>query len=81
MHIQIQTELPHTHAQIVEGMRPFMLPTFFYGGQINRALEVPGVDSGQHVALTEIRALLVWLMLQLGIANKEQVGRRGRACG
>lgn len=56
-------------------MRPFMLPIFFYGGQINRALEVPGVDSGQHVALSEIRALLVWLLLQLGIVDKEQVRR------
>jgi hypothetical protein len=24
---------------VVDGMRPFMLPVFFYGGQISKALE------------------------------------------
>lgn len=53
-------------------MRPFMLPVFFYGGQIARALELaPGTQaSSQRVALTEIRALLVWLLLQLAIVNR-----------
>ena len=55
-------------------MRPFMLPIFFYGGQIARALELaPGMHaSSQKVALTEIRALLVWLLLQLGIVRREE---------
>ncbi|KDD73304.1 hypothetical protein H632_c2323p0, partial [Helicosporidium sp. ATCC 50920] len=58
--------------EIVSGMRPFMLPIIFYGGQIQRALERPGVDSGQRVGLSEMRALLCWLLLQLRVLDRAQ---------
>ena len=47
-------------------MRPFIMPIFFYGGQLNRAVEVPGTTAAQQVALGEIRALLVWVLRQVG---------------
>lgn len=63
----------------VEGMRPFMLPIFFYGGKVKGALESgSGIDASQRVALKEIRALLVWLLLQLGIIDDDQVRKGGR---
>lgn len=33
--------------KIVRGMRPFLLPVFFYGGQISKAVDMPGLNSGQ----------------------------------
>ena len=57
---------------VVGGMRPIMLPVFFYGGQVARALEAPSSDPTQAVVLTEIRALLVYLMAQTGIATPAQ---------
>lgn len=53
-------------------MRPFMLPVFFYGGQISKALESSSLNAAQQVALTEIRSLLTWLLLQLGIVSRNQ---------
>lgn len=58
--------------EVVSGMRPIMLPVFFYGGQVARALEAPGNDPTQHVVLSEIRALLVYLLVQTGIINSAQ---------
>jgi hypothetical protein len=46
-------------------MRPFMMPIFFYGGQISKALESPSLNAAQQVALTEIRSLLTWLLMQV----------------
>lgn len=54
-------------------MRPFLLPVFFYAGQVNAAAETPGLSDSQHVALTELRALLLWSLLQLGILTDAQV--------
>ena len=53
-------------------MRPFMMPIFFYGGQISKALESPSLSASQTVALTEIRSLLSWLLMQLGIISQAQ---------
>lgn len=58
--------------EVVEGMRPIMLPVFFYGGQVARALESPGNDPTQAVVLSEIRSLLVYVLAQTGIATPEQ---------
>lgn len=41
-----------------------MMPVFFYGGQISKALEAQGISTSQQVALTEIRSLLTWLLMQ-----------------
>ncbi|PSC69540.1 Callose synthase 5 [Micractinium conductrix] len=58
--------------EILDGMRPFMMPIFFYGGQISKAMESPSLSAAQQVALTEIRSLLVWLLMQLNIISREQ---------
>ena len=57
----------------VPGMRPIMLPIFFYGGQVVRALESPGDDPTQGVVLSEIRSLLVYLLAQSDIVSPGQV--------
>jgi hypothetical protein len=55
-------------------MRALMLPIFVHASELHRALKMPdGRDSGPPVAPTEFQALFVWLLLQLGILNKEQV--------
>jgi hypothetical protein len=59
--------------QVVDGMRPFLLPVFFYAGQVNAAAETPGLSDSQTVALTELRALLLWSLLQLRILTDAQV--------
>ena len=59
--------------QVVDGMRPFLLPVFFYAGQVNAAAETPGLSDSQTVALTELRALLLWSLLQLHILSDAQV--------
>jgi hypothetical protein len=69
MHGPLLVVLP---LQILPGMRPFMLPVFFYGGQISKALESESLNAAQEVALTEIRSLLTWLLMQLGIINRKQ---------
>ena len=61
------------HVQVVDGMRPFLLPVFFYAGQVNAAAETPGLSDSQTVALTELRALLLWSLLQLHILSDAQV--------
>jgi hypothetical protein len=61
------------HVQVVDGMRPFLLPVFFYAGQVNAAAETPGLSDSQTVALTELRALLLWSLLQLRILTDAQV--------
>jgi hypothetical protein len=61
VHLDIDPSL-----EILDGMRPFMMPIFFYGGQISRALESPSLSASQQVALTEIRSLLAWLLMQVG---------------
>ena len=59
--------------QVVEGMRPFLLPIFFYAGQVNAAAESTSLSSSQLVAVAEMRALLVWILLQLRVINRDQV--------
>lgn len=67
VHLDIDSSI-----EILEGMRPFMMPIFFYGGQISKALESPSLNTAQQVALTEIRSLMVWLLMQLGVVSREQ---------
>ena len=58
---------------VVPGMKPIMLPVFFYGGQVIRAIESPGDDPTQGVVLSEIRSLLVYLLAQTGIISESQI--------
>ncbi|KAL4451723.1 hypothetical protein ABPG75_007385 [Micractinium tetrahymenae] len=67
VHLDIDSSI-----EIIEGMRPFMMPVFFYGGQISKALESPSLNAAQQVALTEIRSLMVWLLIQLNILRKDE---------
>ncbi len=57
-------------------MRPFLLPIFFYAGQVNAAAESTSLSSSQLVAVAEMRALLVWILLQLRIISRDQVPAR-----
>ena len=57
----------------IDGMRPLILPVFFYGGQVAQALETPDDAPAQVLALSEIRALLVWIVSQLNIVDKDQM--------
>ena len=54
-------------------MRPFLLPIFFYAGQVNAAAETTSLSSSQLVAVAEMRALLVWILLQLRVITRDQV--------
>ena len=45
--------------------------------QVNTAAQTPGLSDAQEVALRELRALLCWALLQLGIVSKAQVGGHG----
>ncbi|KAK9815749.1 hypothetical protein WJX72_008855 [[Myrmecia] bisecta] len=73
-----QDNLLFTHLPIddtiepMEGMRPILLPIFFYAGQIVRACEVPGIGASQTTALLELRALFTWLLLQIGAISRPQ---------
>jgi hypothetical protein len=73
---------PPLARQILDGMRPFMMPIFFYGGQISKALESPSLNAAQQVALTEIRSLLTWLLMQVrgGGAEWAVLPALGTAC-
>lgn len=64
-------------AQLVEDMRPFLLPIFFYAGKVNAAAELPSLTNDQVVALKELRALLTWAMLTLGVLTQPQVRSDG----
>lgn len=57
---------------VIPGMRPIMLPIFFYGGQVTRALESPGDDPTQSVVLAEIKALVIYILAQTNIVTEEQ---------
>ena len=58
-------------------MRPFLLPIFFYAGQVNAAAETTSLSSSQLVAVAEMRALLVWILLQLRVITRDQVTPTG----
>ena len=58
---------------VVPGMKPIMMPIFFYGGQVVRAIESPGDDPTQGVILSEIRSLLIYILAQTKMLSPEQV--------
>lgn len=59
--------------------RGFIPPVFFYGGQVNRLLEVPGVDSGQELAIKDMASMLVWILFQLNIVDESTVRESERS--
>ncbi|GLC38942.1 hypothetical protein PLESTB_000464000 [Pleodorina starrii] len=46
-------------------LRPFLLPAFFYAGQIQRVVDGGSATPSQQLVLGELRSLLVWLGCQL----------------
>eukprot|EP00198_Chlamydomonas_reinhardtii_P003824 XP_001693160.1 glycosyl transferase [Chlamydomonas reinhardtii] len=62
----------------LHGLRPILLPTFFFAGQIRKVIDTGRVNTAQvctHerrnwvMVLTEFRVLVTWLSCQLGIMS------------
>ncbi|GIL92522.1 hypothetical protein Vretifemale_20040, partial [Volvox reticuliferus] len=51
------------------GLRPILLPTFFFAGQIRKVVDTGRVNTAQVMVLTEFRVLITWLACQLGIMS------------
>ncbi|KXZ43170.1 hypothetical protein GPECTOR_99g805 [Gonium pectorale] len=51
------------------GLRPILLPTFFFAGQIRKVVDTGRVTTAQVMVLTEFRVLATWLGCQLGIMS------------
>eukprot|EP00798_Chlamydomonas_sp_ICE-L_P008246 gene8246-1515_t len=51
------------------GLRPILLPTFFYAGQIRKVVDTGFTEPAQIMVLSELRVLLVWLGCQLGFMS------------
>lgn len=62
------------YAQAVPGqpLRPFLLPVFATG-QVAAAAVSHKLTEAETASLQELRSLLTWLLLQLGIINHAQV--------
>lgn len=56
----------------VEGMRTFMLPAFFNAGNVASAADASAPSEVQQVALCELRALMVWILRELGLFSVQQ---------
>ncbi|EFJ51969.1 hypothetical protein VOLCADRAFT_87013 [Volvox carteri f. nagariensis] len=53
-------------------LRPFLLPAFFYSGQIQRVVDTGAASPSQQLVLAELRSLLVWLGCQLRLLDGPQ---------
>ncbi|KAG2442264.1 hypothetical protein HXX76_002351 [Chlamydomonas incerta] len=53
----------------LHGLRPILLPTFFFAGQIRKVIDTGRVNTAQVMVLTEFRVLVTWLSCQLGIMS------------
>lgn len=51
------------------GLRPILLPTFFYAGQIRMVVDTGQVSTAQVMVLSELRMLCVWLGCQIGLLS------------
>lgn len=51
------------------GLRPILLPTFFYAGQIRKVVDKGQVSTAQVMVLNELRVLCVWLGCQVGLLS------------
>lgn len=51
------------------GLRPILLPTFFYAGQIRKVVDTGQVSVPQVMVLTELRMLCVWMGCQIGLLS------------
>ncbi len=53
-------------------LRPFLLPAFFYAGQVQRVVDTGSASPSQQLVLSELRSLLVWLGCQLRLLDGPQ---------
>ncbi|KAG1659988.1 hypothetical protein FOA52_009662 [Chlamydomonas sp. UWO 241] len=51
------------------GLRPILLPTFFYAGQIRKVVDTGTVSTAQVMVLNELRMLCVWMGCQIGLLS------------
>ncbi|GIL75226.1 hypothetical protein Vretimale_7896 [Volvox reticuliferus] len=51
------------------GLRPILLPTFFYAGQVRKVVDTGQVSTAQIMVLNELRVLVVWLGCQVGLLS------------
>lgn len=51
------------------GLRPILLPTFFYAGQIRKVVDTGSVSTAQVMVLNELRMLCVWMGCQIGLLS------------
>ncbi|KAJ9526929.1 hypothetical protein QJQ45_025369 [Haematococcus lacustris] len=51
------------------GLRPILLPTFFYAGQVRKVVDTGMVTTAQIMVLSELRVLCVWLGCQIGLLS------------
>ncbi|KAG2500666.1 hypothetical protein HYH03_001432 [Edaphochlamys debaryana] len=51
------------------GLRPILLPTFFYAGQVRKVVDTGQVSTAQVMVLNELRVLVVWLGCQVGLLS------------
>ncbi|MEW5318200.1 MAG: hypothetical protein WDW38_009440 [Sanguina aurantia] len=58
----------HSH-----GLRPILLPTFFYAGQTRKVVDTGQVTVAQAMVLSELQMLSVWLASQVGLLSGKQV--------
>lgn len=55
------------------GLRQYLLPTFFYAGEISCAVEAPSLSGAQRIAVKELRVYLLWVLLQINVLNEQEV--------
>lgn len=60
------TRLDYSPGLRATGVRPLLLPAFFYAGQVQLAAETASANASQRLVLSELRSLLVWLGCTLG---------------
>ncbi|GLC72072.1 hypothetical protein PLESTF_001201000 [Pleodorina starrii] len=53
-------------------LRPFLLPAFFYAGEVQRVVDTGSASASQQLVLEELRSLLVWMGCQLRLLDGNQ---------
>jgi 1,3-beta-glucan synthase len=51
------------------GLRPILLPTFFYAGQVRKVVDTGTVATAQIMVLNELRMLCTWVGCQIGLLS------------
>ncbi|GFH10041.1 1,3-beta-glucan synthase component FKS1 [Haematococcus lacustris] len=67
------TRLCYDQGLEASGVRPILMPAFFFAGQMQRVVDTGLVDTAQGLVLGEARRLLVWLGAHLGLLGTPAV--------